>query len=206
MSDIADWKAEWVSQIFETCFKYPQHRYIFLSKRPEMINSAIDNYACEDRGSGECQENFKNFWFGTSITCNANRERIDQIAGLEEGHRLLSIEPIFGPVGLRLSKQRCPVCGSREIYQENPRTCQGSKPWYCDNCGKWESKDGEDLRPDIDWVIVGAETGNRKEKVIPEREWIQNIVNQCRAAGVPVFLKSSLKDIWGEPLIQEYPW
>lgn len=56
-----------------------------------------------------------------------------------------------------------------------------------------------------DWVIVGAETGNRKDKVIPRREWIENIVNQCRQYRIPVFMKSSLTDIWGEELIQEFP-
>jgi protein gp37 len=57
-----------------------------------------------------------------------------------------------------------------------------------------------------EWVIIGAETGNRKGKIIPNREWVQDIVDQCRAAGVPVFMKSSLTKIWGEPLIQEFPW
>jgi len=56
------------------------------------------------------------------------------------------------------------------------------------------------------WVIIGAETGNRKGKVIPKREWIENIVNECRRSKVPVFLKNSLAEIWNEPLIQEYPW
>lgn len=55
------------------------------------------------------------------------------------------------------------------------------------------------------WVIVGAETGNRKERVIPKQEWIEKIVEDCRFRNVPVFMKSSLADIWGEPLIQEFP-
>lgn len=55
------------------------------------------------------------------------------------------------------------------------------------------------------WVILGAETGNRKGNVVPKREWIQDIVDQCRDAWVPVFMKNSLKDIWGAPLIQEWP-
>jgi protein gp37 len=58
----------------------------------------------------------------------------------------------------------------------------------------------------IDWVIIGAETGNRKGKVIPKKEWIENIVDKCRKNNIPVFLKSSLTSIWSEPLIQEYPW
>jgi protein gp37 len=58
----------------------------------------------------------------------------------------------------------------------------------------------------IDWAIIGAETGNRKEKVIPKREWIESIVVECRKANVPVFMKSNLRDVWGDDLIQEYPW
>ncbi len=55
----------------------------------------------------------------------------------------------------------------------------------------------------ISWVIIGAETGNRKGKIIPKREWVQAIVDTCREQGVPVFMKDSLASIWGEPLIQE---
>jgi len=58
----------------------------------------------------------------------------------------------------------------------------------------------------IKWVIIGAETGNRKERIIPKREWIGNIVDRCRAVNIPVFMKDSLSKIWGEPLIREYPW
>lgn len=59
--------------------------------------------------------------------------------------------------------------------------------------------------PPCDWVIIGAETGNRKGKVIPEREWIEEIVKKCWGMPIPIFMKSSLTDIWGEPLIQELP-
>lgn len=57
----------------------------------------------------------------------------------------------------------------------------------------------------FEWVIVGAETGKRKDKVIPKREWIEKLLELCRKADIPVFMKSSLADIWGEPLIQEFP-
>lgn len=57
----------------------------------------------------------------------------------------------------------------------------------------------------VDWVIIGAETGRRKNKVVPERKWIEDIVNECRKKNIPVFMKSSLSEIWGEPLIQEFP-
>lgn len=57
----------------------------------------------------------------------------------------------------------------------------------------------------VDWVIIGAETGRRRGKVIPDRKWIEDIVNECKGNGTAVFMKSSLSDIWGEPLIQEFP-
>jgi len=52
-------------------------------------------------------------------------------------------------------------------------------------------------------VIIGAETGNRKGKVIPKKEWIDDIVKQCDKAKVRMFMKSSLKDIMGEDFRQD---
>ena len=64
----------------------------------------------------------------------------------------------------------------------------------------------EPVRPYIThWTIVGAETGRRKDRVIPKREWIEQIVEDCRKCDVPIFMKQSLAEIWGEPLIQEFP-
>ena len=55
------------------------------------------------------------------------------------------------------------------------------------------------------WVIVGAETGNRKGKVIPKREWIEDIVATCRETDTPVFMKDSLKELMGDDFVQEWP-
>lgn len=57
----------------------------------------------------------------------------------------------------------------------------------------------------VNWVIIGAETGHRKDKVVPKREWIESIVEQCKAESIPVFMKFSLAEIWGKPLMQEFP-
>lgn len=57
----------------------------------------------------------------------------------------------------------------------------------------------------VEWIIMGAETGRRKDKVIPEKRWIERIVEDCKRRNIPVFMKSSLANIWGEPLIQEFP-
>lgn len=56
------------------------------------------------------------------------------------------------------------------------------------------------------WVIIGAETGNRKNKVIPKKQWIDNIVSSCRRNNIPVFMKDSLIPIIGEKnMLREFP-
>ncbi|MEG1564997.1 MAG: DUF5131 family protein [Bacteroides sp.] len=55
------------------------------------------------------------------------------------------------------------------------------------------------------WIIVGAMTGGSSRSQQPQREWIDKIVNAAHAKGVPVFMKSSLATIWGEPLLHEHP-
>ena len=58
----------------------------------------------------------------------------------------------------------------------------------------------------LDWAIVGAETGNRKGKVMPEKAWIDEIATACAANGIPIFMKESLRAIMGADFIQEFPW
>lgn len=57
-----------------------------------------------------------------------------------------------------------------------------------------------------EWVIFGAETGNRKDKIIPEKSWVDNAVQMCRNMGSKVFMKESLREIMGDDFIQEFPW
>ena len=78
----------------------------------------------------------------------------------------LSLEPLLGPVDLSGCLQVCCRQG-----------CQiGENEWAC--CG----------RPvGVDWVIVGGESGPHARPC--NVEWIRSIVEQCKEAGVPVFLK-----------------
>jgi protein gp37 len=61
----------------------------------------------------------------------------------------------------------------------------------------------------IRWIIVGAETGNRKGRVIPRLEWLQEIIGYARGEGIPLFFKESLRSIWpsidDDSFPQEYP-
>ena len=56
-----------------------------------------------------------------------------------------------------------------------------------------------------DWVIIGAETGTRKDKVTPERDWIIKIADECRYGGRPLFMKESLRNLMGDDFQQEFP-
>lgn len=57
------------------------------------------------------------------------------------------------------------------------------------------------------WVIIGAETGNRKNKTAPQNEWIDNIATYCGLCKIPIFLKDSLIHIVGEKnMRREFPW
>lgn len=85
---------------------------------------------------------------------------------------------------------------ARTFFSIEPLLEDITQSEYWENsCGKWY----------MDWVIIGAETGIRKDKIAPERKWVENIVNDCEKEDIPVFMKSSLANIWGEPLIQEFP-
>jgi protein gp37 len=58
----------------------------------------------------------------------------------------------------------------------------------------------------IDWVIIGAETGNRKGKIIPKREWIEEIINFCRNKNIPLFLKDSIYKGYPDlSIMKEFP-
>ena len=48
---------------------------------------------------------------------------------------------------------------------------------------------------DIDWVIVGGESGKGARPM--EEDWALDVVRQCKAAGVPVFVKQMGK-VWAQ--------
>ncbi|MBW1696074.1 MAG: DUF5131 family protein [Deltaproteobacteria bacterium] len=54
----------------------------------------------------------------------------------------------------------------------------------------------------IGWIIIGAETGNRKGKIVSEKLWIQRIIDNGRVESIPVFVKENAR--WPED-IYEFP-
>ena len=58
----------------------------------------------------------------------------------------------------------------------------------------------------VDWFIIGAETGKRKGRIIPQKAWVDKICEAADAYKKPVFMKESLRDLMGDDFRQEFPW
>jgi protein gp37 len=147
MSDPADWEQAWTMTVLARIREHPEHRFLFLTKRPWVYHR--DQYP-------------ENCWLGVTATTEEEVKRRQQMLTLSNQERLrfLSIEPI--------AERISPTLIDRET---------------------------------IRWLIVGAETGNRRGKVVPRREWIEAL----RTCGVPVFEKESLRRIMGGELRRQFP-
>ena len=62
MSDLAYWQPDWTEKVFEKAAQTQHNQYLFLTKRPERLNIQTD---------------LANLWFCVTVTCSAERERIE---------------------------------------------------------------------------------------------------------------------------------
>ena len=190
-----DWKIE----VLEACYKAPQHNYLFLTKDP--IGYSI--WPTKGHKDFYCSDPYKeNMWLGVTYT---GKERLEGHYQEWEIGNGLSIWSNFWYLW-RMSGAILPTKAHKFISIE---------PLLCDICDVEDEREGGKLLENFllprgyksffEWIIVGAETGNRKDKVAPKREWVEKLVDLCRRAGIPIFIKSSLAPTWGEQLIQEFP-
>lgn len=102
-----------------------------------------------------------NVWLGVTAE-NQQRadERIPVLLQVPAAVRFVSVEPMLGPVDL----------WSRAYLERH-----------------WMPNDLNHSVPGLNWVICGGETGPGARPM--ELAWVRSIVDQCRCAGVPVFVK-----------------
>jgi len=116
-----------------------------------------------------------NVWLGTSVETQDQIERVSYLLDAVAAKRFLSIEPMLGPVSL--DRVDCSAWETKCIV--NPLS------------GKiLEDSDSEMVGADaerVDWVIVGAESGPKRRPC--NIEWVRKVVQDCRDAGVPVWVK-----------------
>ena len=91
MSDPADWRPMWIDAVLEAIEANPQHRYLFLSKRPEAYTSLFP--------SAEWKAEHKNIWYGTTVTRDIDLHRIAELP--LDGKRFVSFEPLLGSANPR---------------------------------------------------------------------------------------------------------
>lgn len=139
-----------------------QHTFLVLTKRPERAALLVPAWKMSD---------FPHIWTGTTAETQPYADlRIPELLKVP-GKKFLSLEPLLGLVNID-QYLRCPVCGYTPYdvgFHVDHRLCKGPGPG-------------------ISWVICGPETGPKRRFCDPE--WIRSIVEQCTAAGVPVWVKA----------------
>jgi len=102
-----------------------------------------------------------NVWLGVSVEQQrAAEERIPLLLQTPAAVRFVSCEPLLESVDLRLGDTRRCFCGEIRL-----------------NCDC----------PNLNWVIAGGESGPGARSA--QLEWFHDLRDECRAAGVPLFVK-----------------
>jgi protein gp37 len=114
----------------------------------------------------------KSIWLGVSVEDQKTaNERIPLLLQVPAAVRFLSCEPLLGPLDLMQDQLRCKD-GSYPF------------PYLADkHRTKWLHN--------IDWVIVGGESGKDARPMHPD--WVHSLRDQCNKASVSFFFKQ-----WGE--------
>lgn len=188
MSDLFhdDVPDDFIDRVFAVMALAPQHTFQVLTKRPDRMRKWFDPIGGvmrrdfvgvhAARGSSRMPPfdwPLFNVWLGVSCEDQQRAdERIPLLLQTPAAVRFVSAEPLLGPVDLRLTAGK--TC-----------TCTGSCRGRAGLGIGWRCALDEGKR--IDWVIVGGESGPGARPC--NVAWIRSIVEQCRGASVPVFVK-----------------
>ena len=189
MSDLfhKDVPFEFISAVFSVMSDVDRHFYQVLTKRSDRMLEFF-KWKKEQMG-GIDWEPSANVALGVSIEDQETaNERVADLLRCMASVRFLSIEPLLAPVNL--SRIRNPFIKS-DFFN-----CLTAKSISLDEY--IEDPDGAPL-PEIDWVIVGGESGHNARPMHPD--WVRSIRDQCEAACVPFFFKQ-----WGSWLPECQTW
>lgn len=185
---------DFIDRVFAVMALMSEHTFQILTKRPQRMLRYLTCHASGGRHVwSACQAitlpnkratswPLPNVWLGVSIEDQKTAdERIAELLQTPAAVRFVSYEPALGPVDLTsmLEDYRC-LCGGAIYRVQRP----AHHEWHCSHCGEIRSAA---IRPGVDWVIVGGESGPGARPC--DVAWVRSIVQQCQAAGVPVFVK-----------------
>lgn len=144
--------------VFTVMANLDHHTYIILTKRPERM---LEFYKWKSKQLGIPWQAKDNVWVGCT-TENQQRadERIPFLIQIPASVRLISCEPLLGPIDL------APIFGLHVL-----------KMFAGQNEGSYG----------LNWIIAGGETGPGARPSHPE--WFRSLQNQCEKAIIPFFFK-----------------
>lgn len=196
---------EYIAAVFGVMAACPQHTFLVLTKRPERmlewftkympklaedcrgvthapcmheaaIRAAVDNIpggknvhtllkpAWDRMRATQDSDDFGSLWplpnVFLGVTCEDQQradERIPLLLQCPASVRFVSVEPLLGPLDMSV--------------------------WLVDDMHRM----GRAPRMELDWIIVGGESGSRARPC--NIEWIRSIRDQCKAAGTACFVK-----------------
>jgi len=210
MSDLfhPDVPDDFIDQVFAVMALCPQHTFQVLTKRPERMREYVSGLGASpgDRIGDACFDlemrpedsdclvaniingfawwrdmpergvpldgshplwPLPNTWLGVSVENQATADvRIPFLLQTPAALRFVSVEPLLAPVNL------AKIPAPNQCHQD---ALSGRNLW-----------NGRPMER-LDWLIVGGESGPKARPC--DVEWIRSIVQQCKAAGVPCFVK-----------------
>jgi protein gp37 len=176
MSDLfhEDVPFEFILAVLARCSTAQHHTFQILTKRPARM---LEFFRWMDSGDAPYRVEIReNTWGGVSVEDQpAADERILPLLASPFRRRFLSCEPLLGPVDLRR------VDGDTDCLDPDDTGHESGGP------ARWIPG------PAIDWVIVGGESGRGAR--LMEETWARSLVEQCRGASVPVFVKQ-MGTVW----------
>ena len=191
MSDLfhKDVPDEFIAEVFYTMARTERHTFQLLTKRPERAVAALaelgpvwDHAAFYQRDSEYPLWPLPNVWLGTSVeNQEMANERIPHLLRCPAAGHFLSVEPLLEEIVLQ--QAHCTECDAwvpGDLSWGHPCGARDAHGKPLDACEAYR-----DLG--IDWVIIGCESGPKRRPF--KNEWARDLVQQCAAAGVPVFVK-----------------
>lgn len=205
---------EFIDKVFAVMALCPQHTFLVLTKRADRmlkyfsdwdirkaqrisVNPSTLEFALS-RGTHLEIEGYtterdlplSNLWLGVTVCNQAEAdEKIPLLLQTPAAHRFLSIEPMLEAIEIKsfptVNNTGCPL---------NPLT---GELLYGEEYIKGEK---------IDQVILGGETSKNARPLHPD--WARTVRDDCKAAGVPFFMKqmSQRKPIPQDLQIMELAW
>ena len=193
---------EFIAAAFGVMAVCPQHTFQVLTKHPGRMRSFFEWVAGQQNGAAETcawearhvpgvsgwqhdepvEWPLPNVWIGVTVEDQRRaEERIPELLRTPAAKRWLSVEPMLEAINLRQS-----WVDYLEGWTAEQVCCGRRRGGEC--CGDPDAQQVQTER--IDWVVCGGESAQTRANTRPFAiEWARDLMQQCRAASVPFFMK-----------------